>query len=262
MKRKTLYTFAAGLAAVAIFASAAAAGTTTVRVDGEGVGDWQFNPDADNATPYEFSLDQASIGYGSLYVDPISSTEGARKFIAAKVIDVDAVTFDAFSYDFLIAGNGDASDANEFYLNVYVNLGGGLDPNDYYDCRFDFVPTTGSTAAFTSFAVNDTTTATTVAPRGTDGSTIGCPNALADLPLGSTVDFVTLNVGDTSLNDADLAGYFDNVSIEIGGDITVYDFEVPLTVKDACKNGGYVTYGFDNQGDCVSSLQANDHAGK
>lgn len=43
---------------------------------------------------------------------------------------------------------------------------------------------------------------------------------------------------------------------------TTYDFEVPLEDKDDCKNGGHVNYGFDNQGRCISSLQANDNAGR
>jgi hypothetical protein len=50
------------------------------------------------------------------------------------------------------------------------------------------------------------------------------------LSSGSTIRAVALNVGDTTLNDAGLDGYFDNVVVETADEIVTYDFEMaPLT---------------------------------
>lgn len=40
-----------------------------------------------------------------------------------------------------------------------------------------------------------------------------------------------------------------------GGNNNLFD-------KDLCKNGGFVTQGFDNQGQCVSYYMADENAGK
>jgi len=82
---------------------------------------WLFNADPSYTTPYSFATSQKSMGDGSLYVAPIGSAP-ADKFIASKVLNVPIAEFTSISYDFMIAGNGDAVDANQFYLNVYANL--------------------------------------------------------------------------------------------------------------------------------------------
>ena len=50
-----------------------------------------------------------------------------------------------------------------------------------------------------------------------------------------------------------------NVGVDF--DLTVGPLAAPATAAD-CKKGGYASYGFKNQGQCVSSLKANEKAGK
>ncbi len=223
---------------------------------------WVFNRDTTTQTPYEFNEDDASLGEGSLYVLPITNTDTSGnpdrldKFVAELPLNVPVDTFNSVSYDFLIAGNGDSADANQFYLNVYATL---PDPetHPHYNCRFDYVPTSGSTSIFTTASFNDTTVATNVADRS--GDSLTCPDTLAEMPAGSSISFLSLNVGDTSLNDTGLAGYLDNVVVDIDANARTYDFEPTITVanKDACKNGGWATSNtpvYKNQGQCVSSF--------
>lgn len=62
-----------------------------------------------------------------------------------------------------------------------------------------------------------------------------------------------------------VGSYNPNYNVEIDGvniNGTIYDFELvaPLTNKDQCKNNGYMTYGFKNQGQCVASVQNNENS--
>jgi hypothetical protein len=249
--KRFIATIAAALALPLMTAMpiASAAGTTMTVTPANTQG-WVLNGDLTTATPYEFSEDQASIGEGSLFV-PAIGANASDKFIAALPLGVAASDLTSVSYDFMVAGNGDETDANQFYLNVYTNL---PDSTTFYDCRFDFVPTEGSTTEFTTATFNTSDTPVNVASRG--GAT--CPATLAGMPAGSTVSFIALNVGDTSANDLGLAGYLDNVVVTTTAGETVYDFEqdpTALTSKEACKNGGWMLSEapvFKNQGQCVS----------
>lgn len=234
------------------FALPVAAAASTLVVTPTNNQGWVFNPDPANSTPYNFTEDRESIGAGSLYVQPISAT-AAHKFIAAQTLNIPVADFSSLSYDFLIAGDGTVDDADQFYLNVYTLL-----PNTtetFFSCRFDYVPSTGSTTEFTTANFTATDTPTHVQNRNESV----CPETLEGMPEGSTVSFIALNVGDTSLNDAGLAGYLDNVIITTSGNIVTYDFELnepgPAmpSAKDDCKQGRWSEYGvFKNQGDCVS----------
>ncbi len=235
----------------------AVAAPSTVVVTPLNTQGWAFSRDQGFDTPYEFNQDQASEGIGSLYVKPITNTlnpGGDDKFIAEKSIGLPVSEINSISYDFLIAGNGDPSDANQFYLNVYTSLP--VNPNSFYDCRFDYVPTVGSTAAFTTASFSSSAVPTFVASRG--GAL--CPTTLSGMPAGSTVKFISLNVGDRSTNDTGLAGYLDNVVVATASGSTSYDFEPfqNATSKEQCKNDGYkllsnaTGQSFKNQGDCVS----------
>ncbi len=246
-----------GFAALAFAASvaltgggAASAATNTLVVDENNSQGWVFNPDLTNATPYEFNDDEASLGDGSLFVEPISST-AAHKFIAAKTLDVPVPNLTSVSYDFLVAGDGVAADAQHFYLNVYTKL---ADSTAYYNCRFDYVPGIGSTTDFTTATFAATSTPSDIADRA--GDDFNCPATLAGMPADSTASFITLNVGDTSANDDGLAGYFDNVVVSTLSDTTTYDFEhITLADAAACKKDGWMVSlypSFKNQGDCVS----------
>lgn len=56
----------------------------------------------------------------------------------------------------------------------------------------------------------------------------------------------------------DLAGNRDLTTPEVGGDDSVHVISIVIDNKpdniSACKDGGWMTYGFDNQGKCISSL--------
>lgn len=254
---KTIKQFIASIAAVlalpliAVMPVASAAGST-LAVTPTNTQGWVFNGDPTTATPYEFNEDQASLGEGSLFVSAIGEN-AADKFIAALPLGVVTSDLTSVSYDFMVAGGGDETDANQFYLNVYANLPGST---TFYDCRFDYVPTTGSTSEFTTATFNTTDTPVNVAVGG--GAT--CPATLAEMPEGSTISFIAVNVGDTTANDTGLAGYLDNVVVTTTDDETVYDFEQDPTIlasKEACKNGGWMSSEapvFKNQGQCVSSF--------
>jgi len=208
---------------VATMSPAFAANTTiTVSGDtaaGENQPGWLFNRDASTSTPFEFNTDAHSIGLGSLYVKPIGSSPSDKfigeNFLASPVSDINSI-----SYDFLIAGNGTVSSADQFYLNVYANID---NSNNFYDCRYDYAPSTGSTSSFTTFTIHPNDTPIAVAHRGTRiGS---CPATLSGMPSGSYVRVFAINVGDTSNSDTGLAGYLDNVVTDLTGGVTTYDFE-------------------------------------
>lgn len=187
----------------------ASAATTTVLVSGntaagENSPGWMFNRDASTATPYEFNTDKASIGVGSLYVKPIGAN-AADKFIAEDFLLKPIAQVNSVSYDFLIAGNGDATDAGQFYMSVYANYGSSS-ATKFYDCRYSVVPTIGSTTNFTT-ATFDPTLPYPVTTHGT--SPFPCPASPAGmntLSAGSTIRAFSLNVGDTSASDTGLAG--------------------------------------------------------
>lgn len=186
-------------------------------------GGWFFARDQANATPYEFNSDAASIGQGSLFVQPIGSTP-ARKFIGEHFLQESIADVGSITYDFRIASGGDAGDANQFYLNVYANFGE-LAPLNFYDCRYDIVPTMGSTSEFTTVTF-DPTQPYLVTTRGT--SPYPCPAIPAEMDAlspGSTIRVFSLNVGDTSANDESLDGYLDNVVVTLDGTSTTFDFE-------------------------------------
>lgn len=265
-----------GVAAAPLFlsqsASAATPADSTVVVTQADTKGWAFNRDTTTMTPYEFTEDKKSIGAGSLYVLPISDANPKNKFVAEKALNIPAADLQSVAYDFLIAGNGDAADANQFYLNIYTNKPGST---TFYDCRYDYVPTTGSTSAFTTASFSRTDTPVNVADRTTGGDTYVCPPKLSDLEAGSTVSFFSLSVGDTSTSDTGLAGYLDKVVVSTTSSTTTYDFEknqpappVPTATtpesRDDCKNDGYKNFvdhkgnKFKNTGECIKYVQKNN----
>jgi hypothetical protein len=52
-------------------------------------------------------------------------------------------------------------------------------------------------------------------------------------------------------------------SIEIDNQSLAHNVETPdaPSSKDECKKGGFEAFGFDNQGQCIASVQANENAG-
>ena len=255
-----LYVAAAMSVMSLVLAPVALAANYTVIVRASDPQGWIFNVDSRNSTPYEFTSAEASIGSGSLYVKPIG-TNAPDKFTADKGVAMPVAVLSSFAYDFQLAGSAVASDANKTYLNVYANIDNSA---KYYDCRFDYAPSTGSTAAFTTASFATTSTPVNVQQSGSPRTT--CPATLAAMPSGSYVRAVTLNVGDTSTSDTGLAAFLDRVVVSTNTDSTVYDFEPELTYpasKDECKKDGYKSFTgqiFNNQGECVSYVASNDKA--
>lgn len=192
-------------------------------------GAWMFNRDPRTSTAYEFVAGTGTLGAGSVYAGPITNTNFSGvvtvpanspdrdKFIAEYFARDSVANFRSLSYDFKIAGDGVPADANQFYANFYVTL---TDGTTFRDCRFDFIPTTGSVGAFTTFTITKNTV-------GVNGGGASCPASmkLADMTAGSYIRDIAINVGDTSANDTGLAGYIDNVVYSVNGTNTVYDFE-------------------------------------
>lgn len=259
-----------GVAAAPLFLSqsASAASDSTVVVTQADTKGWAFNRDTTTMTPYEFTENEKSIGAGSLYVQPISDANPKNKFIAEKALNIPAADLHSVAYDFLIAGNGDEADSNQFYLNVYTLLPDTTET--YFSCRFDYVPGTGSLTNFTTATFNSTDVPTFVQNRNSSV----CPAELSDMPIGSKVSFISLNVGDTSTSDAGLAGYLDKVVISTTSATTTYDFEKnqptlppPAATpesRDDCKNDGYKNFvdnkgkKFKNTGKCIKYVQKNN----
>ncbi len=199
---------------------------TMDTADGENQEGWLFNRDQNTQTEYEFTTNESSIGDGSLYVEPIDgSINGDNdKFIGEYFLLEETANVDSVSYDFMIGDGGEASDANEFYMNVYANYGES-DPEKYYDCKYDVVPTIGTTAGFTTVTF-DPTQSYPVTERNTSPHT--CPSIPAEMDNqspNSTIRMFAINVGDKSGNDTGLDGYYDNVVVETTDTITTFDFE-------------------------------------
>lgn len=253
-----------GVALVLVFSYSMFAHAATVTVSGDtaagnNLPGWLFNRDTSTDSPYEFNTGAASIGGGSLYVFPIGAS-ASDKFIAENFPGVLMANLNSTSYDFKIGSGGSATDANDFYMNVYANFGSS-DDNKFYDCRYNIVPTTGSTSGFTTVTFDPTQSYPVTTRTGASASPFPCPPVPADmdtLSAGSNIRAFALNVGDTSASDVGLDGYLDNVVINTDSGTTVYDFE-PLpptpTTKEDCKNDGHLTYGFKNQGQCVRFLE-------
>lgn len=216
---------------------------------------WLFNRDPNTQTPYVFTNDQASIGSGSLYVEPITNSINGNsdKFIGELFLNEEIASIQSVSYDFLIGQGGEASDENHFYLNVYANFG--ESPFDkFYDCRYDVVPSTGSTSDWTTITFDPTQSYPVTTRSGASASPYTCPSVPAemdDLSPNSTIRVAAINVGDTSGNDEGLDGYYDNIVVTNTDETTVYDFDPVPADKNECKKGGWEEFGFKNQGQCI-----------
>lgn len=236
--KQFLGSFLATIALFAVVLSPVAADSTVVvsgdTSAGENQPGWMFNRDTTTDTPFEFNNAQKSIGEGSLYVKPIGPT-GPDKFIAENFINTPIANVNSLSYDFRIGSGGVDSEEEQFYMNVYANFGSS-DDLKFYDCRYDVVPTIGSTGGFTTVTF-DPNQAYLVTTRNTSPHT--CPTIPAqmdNLSAGSNIRAFAINVGDTSTSDEGLDGYLDKVVVDTDTGITTYDFEaatVPSIVSPA-----------------------------
>lgn len=251
--------------------AAAAPGAGTVTVTGnttatENTEGWMFNRDASTSTPYEFNADTAAIGQGSLYVAPISGSVASNKFIAENFLLSDVADIDSVSYDYKIGPNGVAADYDQFYMNVYANFGVSS-PTKFYDCRYAVLATSGSTSSFTTLTF-DTDSAYPVTTRaGGDPSPFVCPSVPSAMGAGATIRAFAINVGDTSLGDAGVDGYIDNVVVNSVNGVTTYDFEpvIPAcsaddTTFDTFSNGSVNGQnGWTSTGGFDQAIVTNDY---
>lgn len=206
--------------------------TSTVVITGDSAAGenqpgWLFNRDPATDTPFEFNNDQHSIGSGSLYVMPISAN-GSDKFVGENFLNAPIANIDSISYDFMIGNGGTEADAEQFYMNVYANFGES-DDLKFYDCRYDVIPTVGSTSGFTTVTFDPTQAYTVTTRSGASASPYTCPAIPADmddLSANSNIRMFSINVGDTSANDEGLNGYLDNVVVDMGANTIIYDFEM------------------------------------
>lgn len=223
---------------------------------GENQPGWMFNRDAGTATPFEFNTDAASIGAGSLYVLPIGAN-ASDKMIAENFINTPIADVNSISYDFQIGPNGDDSEEHQFYMNVYANFGES-DDLKFYDCRYNVVPTVGSTAGFTTVTFDPTQEYPVTKRNSSPHDCPAIPAKMDDWGPGSNIRVFALNVGDTSTSDTGLDGYLDNVIVNLASGVTTYDFDPAPTepeTKDDCMNGGWEEFGFKNQGQCVKFIE-------
>ncbi len=211
--------------------AAFATGTNTVTVRGntaagENQPGWMFNRDVNNATPTTFSAGNASIGLGSAYVAPLSSTDKDKKFIGEYFTNTQIADINSVSVDFKIGAGGTAAKANQFYLNVYANYAGSA-ANKYYDCKYDVVASVGSTSSYTTLTFDPTQNypVTKATQSWNTPHPASCPSKPSDMGAGAFVRMIAINMGDTSLSDAGLDGYFDNFVFNTDSAVTAYDFE-------------------------------------
>jgi hypothetical protein len=239
-----------------------AAGVVTVSGNTTNVentpGGWMFNRDVSTSTPFVFTTSKASIGVGSLYVQPIGAAP-ANKFIAEHFMQTPIANVNSISYDFLLGAGRPATDGIQFYMNVYATFGSSS-PTKFYDCRYNVFVNLGSTASWTTVVFDPDLSYSVTTRTGVPGvaSPFPCPASPAGmdaLSAGSKIRAIALNVGDTSASDVGVHGYLDRVVVSLTGDVTTFNFDPD---KDVCKGGGWQTMTrpdgttFKNQGDCVS----------
>ena len=213
---------------------------------GENLPGWMFNRDLSTMSPYVFNTDEQSIGVGSLYVLPIGAN-ASDKFIAENFINAPLSDVHSISYDFQISSTSLATQEEQFYMNVYANYGVSAD-DKFYDCKYDVVPTVGSTGAFTTVTFDPTQAYPVTTRGGANASQFVCPAIPADMNLqsaGSNIRAFSINVGDTSTSDIGVNGYLDKVVTSVGSTVTTYDFEpvaAPLLGTLNAEDFGVVNY--------------------
>lgn len=205
-------------------------GNTTAVENTEG---WMFNRDASTSTPFEFNADQATTGLGSLYVKPISASSASDKFIGENFLLSKIDEVNSVSFDYKLGPNSVNSDYDQVYMNVYANFGESS-ATKFYDCRYNVLASVGSTSNFNTLTF-DTDSAYSVTTRNT--SPYVCPAIPSEMNLlsaNSTIRAFAISVGDTTLGDANVDAYLDNVVVNTTAGNTVYDFE---PVVPACTTG-------------------------
>lgn len=187
---------------------------------GENQPGWLFNRDTSTSTPFAFVSGNPSIGSGSLEVLPIGANP-SDKMIAENFINTPISEVETISFDFKL-GAGNASREEQVYMNFYMNFGSS-DPLKYYDCRYDLVATVGSESSYTTLTFDPNVAPQKVTTRNDSPAT--CPTVPAAMGSDANLRMFTLTMGDSSVSDIDMSGYFDNVVVKTTSGTTIYDFE-------------------------------------
>lgn len=183
---------------------------------------WLFYNASDE---FEFNNDQSSVGNGSLYIKPISSV-AAKKFEAEFYLFDKIANVNKISYDYKMAGNGQPSDADDFYMNVYANYGSSAG-NKFFDCKY-LVRLNDAQVQAAGFTTNPFDVTQSYPKTTSDTSPHTCPDVPADMDLqvpNSTIRSFIITVGDSSAQDTGLAGYLDKVVVNTKATLKTYDFE-------------------------------------
>lgn len=201
--------------AVLLLIPSVQAGNATVTVTPSNLNGWVLAPYGSDV-PIEFVSGIASIGSGSIQFGPLSPLDPNNKFIMYAPYLGSATDFLGISYDFYVG----SLNASHFYLNIYTDDGNPATTN-WYDCRFDYVPT--GALGWNTFNVTGTTAPTVVTAKG--GAV--CPATFGGLIGSDTIFRVAINGGQSNATDPNLTGGFDNIIIATNTDTTTYDFEPP-----------------------------------
>jgi hypothetical protein len=242
----------AGVLVLAAAPAAAMAATTTETVSSDSTS-WQS---ADTRAPgtldFVFGPATAPMGNGSLHLSTPDSTAKVNlrnaELAGTQLADIDALSYDTYrsssstgssvqapSLQITVTGSS-AQNASGFATLVYEPVYNGTITDDTWQPWDAFDGGDGvwwstrdltNQPAFTGYR----TWSQIVADN---------PNAVV------TAAFLNQGSGNPGI-DANV----DAVTLGASGDSTTYDFEPS---KDLCKNGGWATAGFLNQGNCVSSV--------
>jgi hypothetical protein len=239
------------LALVAL-ALALPAGAQTV-VTPSNLAGWTVLPDG--SVPVSWSPATAAIGSGSLQFGPISGANPANKFVMFAPYNGLVSDLTSIGYSFYIDPASPVG-ADNFYINVYVDsIANGIGTfATFYDCRYDWVPASGTTGAWNTVSIASGGSWTSV------GNPLGsCPATLAAMPAGSVVRFIAFNGGQSTASDAGLAGGFDNVVLTTTGGVTTYDFEPdPVDIQLSQSESRDPVFGGSGTGNLVYTITAHN----
>lgn len=188
---------------------------------------WWFNRDTNTDTPYNFVNGNAKIGSGSLFVPPVGAT-AADKFVGEYFVFDRMSEVESFSFDFKTNSVANETKEEQFYLNVYANfeVSG---PTKFYDCRYNIVATTGSSTMYNTVSFDVDTAVvgpSSVTTRGgAQASPLPCPATPADMGDSAYVRAFAINLGDSTVSDTGVGGYFDRAVYQTTTDTTTFDFE-------------------------------------
>jgi hypothetical protein len=264
------------------------AATTNVTVTPQSLSatSWYFYDDvgeaasvAEDLAHYKFVVGPGTpaSGAGSVFFHndvqgpPTSSQQrwniATRRYVGTPLSKIDALKFNTFE------PAGEAPDA--VFLTFDISFG--VTPPTGYQGRLSFVPrqngtvtantwqdwnaaNSGSLLSWSRFSSNGSKWPdnNTNELRTWADITASFPNAKLDNPANPGFGQVLFRSGEPY--PTGFTGYLDKVTVDVDGDVTIFDFE-PFAAaqdKDDCKNGGWQNLRradgspFKNQGDCVS----------